>query len=522
MKLKYIFFTIILSLAFGCRKDKTTWESNWIVPLINDSLLVKDFVNDTTLAINSDQSIQIIIERNLIDLDLSSIIEIPDTSVIQSFSIGFPSMTFAPGTSFIDEVKEHEFSFEEIVLTSARVKYGKAVIRIENPVSSDGIFTISLPGVIRDGVEFSFTETVPGGTTSNPGIGNLILDLKGYSIDMTGETGQLYNLLQSRMKVSTDPNGPSITLTNQDFFKTIVSFENLKIDYAKGYFGNVIFSDTTIVDVEELSNITGGSINIEDVNMQLILRNGIKVRAAGEVTLFESIKYNNNVVALSHPYFGQQFNIEPALGAWNNLAPSELNFLFDQSTGNMESFIENIGSKYEIGYAIHLNPLGNTSSGNDVIYPQSTLGIDLKANFPLLIGADNLTLSDTFDIDFKNDNKLALLKSGKLILNTTNTFPFGAEVKIELLNESGESLKQIISTGLISPAQINSAGNAHLPVSEKIEFTIDGEAAVLLSETKSIMVEVVFSSNSLTGNKVFANAALKLLLSSQLKLKSEL
>jgi hypothetical protein len=522
MKIKYIFFTIILSMAFGCRKDKTTWNSDWVVPLINDSLLIKDYVNDSTLAINGDQTIQIIAERNLINLDLSSIIEIPDTSVVQSFVIGLPSLTLAPGSSFIDEIKQHEFSFEEIVLTSARIKSGKAIIRIENPVSSKGVFTVSLPGVIKDGVEFSFTEIVSGGTAANPGIGNLVLNLKGYTIDMTGETGQLYNLLQSKMKVSTDPNGPSITLTNQDVFKTRVKFEGLKVDYAKGYFGNVMFSDTTIVDVKELSKITGGSINVEDINLQLIIRNGIKVRAVGEVNLFESINYNNNVVGLTHPYFGQQFNIEPALGAWNSLAPSELPFLFDQTTGNMENFIENIGSKYEIGYAIELNPLGNTSSGNDVLYPQSSLGIDLKANFPLLIGADKLTLRDTFEIDFKNDSKLVRVLNGKLILNTTNTFPFGAEVKLELLDENNNSIKQISSSGLISPAQINSAGNAHLPIKEKLEFLIDEEAADLLAETKSIMVTAVFSSTTYTNNKVFANAALKLLLTSQLKLKSEL
>ncbi|PWH81581.1 hypothetical protein [Brumimicrobium oceani] len=522
MNFKYIIFAGIILSVLSCRKDTTTWNSDWVVPLINDSLLIKDYVNDSTLAVNSDQSIQVIAQRSLLNLDLSSIIEIPDTSVVQSFAIGIPSLTLAPGSSFIDEIKQHQFSFEEIVLTSARVKSGKAVIRIENPVMNKGVFTISLPGVTKNGIEFAFTETVPGGTASNPGVGDLVLDLTGYTIDMRGESGQLYNLLQSKMKVTTDPNGSSIVLTNQDVFKTKVKFEGLRVDYAKGYFGNVVFSDTTTVDVDELSKIVGGALNVEGVSLQLIVRNGIKVRAAGEVTLFESINYNNNLVALNHPFFGQQFNIEPALGAWNTLTPSEIPFLFDHSSGNMETFIENIGSKYQIGYAIELNPLGNTSSGNDVLYPESSLGIDLNANFPLLIGADELTLRDTFEIDFKNDSKLARLESGKLILNTTNTFPFGASVDLELLDENGLSLKKITSIGLVSPAQLNSAGDAHLPIEEKLEFIIDQQSADLLSTTKSIMVTAVFSSTSFTNNKVFANAALKLLLSSQFKLKSEL
>ena len=83
-------------------------------------------------------------------------------------------------------------------------------------------------------------------------------------------------------------------------------------------------------------------------------------------------------------------------------------------------------------------------------------------------------------------------------------------------------MKEISSTGIISPAQTNSAGDGHVPVEEKMEFLIDEETAGLLSETKSIMVTAVFSSTNINNNKVFANAALKLLLSSELKLKSEL
>ncbi|WP_234369127.1 hypothetical protein [Brumimicrobium mesophilum] len=513
---------MIFLTAVSCRKDKVAWTSDWVVPLINDTLLINDYVNDSTLGVNNNQTIQVIVDRNLIDLDLSSLIEIPDTSVDQSFSIAFPSIEFAPGSSFIDEVKEHEFSFEDIALTTARIKSGIASIRIENPVSTIGVFTISLPGVYKNGVEFSITQNVAGGTGANPGIGTLILDLSGYTIDMTGVTGQLYNVIQSRMKVVTDPQGPTVSITNQDVFKTKVTFEGLTVDYAKGYFGNIVFSDTTSVDLEALSKIIGGAINIEDINLEMVIRNGIKVRAKGQITKFESVNFGNNAVELDHPLFGQNFNIDPALGSWNNIVPSELSFLFDQSTGNMEGFLENLGSQYNVGYSIELNPLGNTSSGNDVIYPQSNLGIDLRANFPLLLGADNLTLRDTFEIDFKNDNKLLRIESGKLILNTSNSFPYGAKINLELLDETYESLNQITSTGAISPAQINVNGDGHVPIDESIEFILEEETADLLSETKFIKVTAVFNSTSFNNNTIYANAALKILLMSEFKLKTEL
>ena len=522
MNIKLFILAAITLLAVGCRKEKTNWTSDWIVPIVNDSLLIKDYVNDSTLAINPNQSIQVIAERDLFKLDLSELIKIPDTSISQVFSIAIASLELAPGFTFIDNIKEHQFSFEDVTLREARVKKGKAKIRIENPIATKGVFTISLPRVVRDGVEFSYTQTVNGGTIANPGIAELILDLSGYVIDMRGVNGNLYNLIQSKMHVKTDPNGPSITITNQDKFRTNVSFENLVIDYAKGYFGNVVFSDTTTVTVKELNGIMGGAININDMNLDLIISNGIGARAQGRITLFESVNYNNTTVALSHPYFSQALNLNPAQGAWQTLTPSELIFAFNNSSGNLSNFVENLGNTYKVGYSIEINPQGNTSNGNDVLYPQSDVKVKMKANFPLLIGADDLIIQDTFAIDFKNDSKLLRVQSGKFILKSTNTFPYGAEVKLTLLDVNKNILKELTTTGKITPALTNSNSDGHIPIEEVIEFIVDEAVAESLIDVKYVMVRAKFTSTLLNNNIVYSNAALKFLLTSQLKLKASL
>lgn len=520
---KNILILIAVALsAMSCRNNKASWTSDWVVPIVNDSLLIKDYVNDSTLAINSDNSIQVIANRTLFNLDLKDLIKIPDTSVVQSFSISVASLQLAPGFTFIDEVKEHNFSFDDVTLSEARVKNGYAKIRIENPVSTKGTFTISLPGVVKDGVEFSHTQIVDGGTQANPGVGNLILDLSGYLIDMRGTNGNLYNRLMSKMNVKTDPNGPTVTITSQDKFNVNVDFENMVVDYAKGYFGNAVFSDTTIVTIEELKGIMGGAIKVEDVNLDLIIRNGIKARAQGRITLFESINYNNIKVGLSHPNFNQVLNLSPAEGAWQGLTPSELIFSFNNSSGNMTGFLENIGNTYRIGYSVEINPYGSSSSGNDVIYPQSKVEVGLEADFPLLIGANDLILQDTFAIDFKNDNKLLKVESGSFVLKSTNTFPYGVEVTLTLLDKNKNSIKELLSAGRVTPAETNLSLNEHIPVEETIEFVLDEETAGQLIEAKYILVRAKFVSTVFSGNTVYANAAFKFLLSSQLKLKASL
>lgn len=516
-----VFFLLITLLVVGCRKEKTSWNTDWVVPLVNDSLLIKDYVSDSTLAINPDQSIQVVLDKRLFDLDLSDLVNIPDTTVEQIFSIQISSIVVNPGFTFINEIEEHNFSFDEMTLLEARIKNGVATVRVENPIATNAVFEVSLPGVMKNGVEFSHTEVVEGGTQTNPGIGVLELNLGGYTIDMRGVNGNLYNLLQSKLIVTSDPNGEQVTITNQDEFKFTVKFENLQLDYGRGYFGNVFFSDTTTVDLNEFKKIIGGNVVIDDLNLELVIKNGIKASGQANITLFESINNNQNTsIALDHPYFGQLLNLNAAQGVWESITPSELKFAFNNSSGNLKYFLENLGDEYKMGYSIEINPHGNSSAGNDMLFPKSNIGIELKADFPLKVGADDLILQDTFEIDFKNDAKLIQVKSGEFVLKTTNTFPYGAEVELFLLDENEQVLKSLLSQGGISPASTNSSLNAHVPVESELKFVVNEETAEMLMDTKSILVRAKFSSTYLNNNIVYSNAALKFVLLSHLKLKA--
>lgn len=521
-KVFLLFFSTFL-LLIGCRKDQTSWNTDWVVPIINDSLLIVDYVNDSSLAVNPDQSIQVVLDRKLFDIDLSDLVSIPDTTVEQTFQLQLQSLIVNPGFTFINEVEEHSFVFDEMTLLEARIKSGLASVRIENPVATNAIFEVSLPGVTKNGAVFSHSQVVEGGTQANPGVGFLSLDLSGYTVDMRGVNGNLYNLLQSKLVVTSDPEGQQVTITNQDEFKFEVSFENLKIDYGRGYFGNLIFTDTLTTGIDELRKVIGGNIEIDDLNLELIVSNGIKASGQANITLFESVNNNqNHVVSLTHPYFGQHLNLNAAQGMWETLTPSELKFLFNNTSGNLKDFFENLGDEYNLGYSIEINPYGNSSAGNDMVFPKSSIGVALKADFPLKVGADNLIIQDTFKIDFKNDNKLINVHSGEFVLKSINTFPYGLDVELDLLDEENQVMKSLVAQGSITAASTNSSLGFHDPVENEVRFIVDEATAKLLTDTKSILVRAKFKSTFLNNNTIYSNAAFKFVLLSHLKLKTTL
>ena len=518
----YILCVVVLAFSYSCRKEKASWSTKWIAPIAKDTLRISDYVNDSTLSVNNDQSIQVILERDLVDFDITDILDIPDTTIEQTFSIAVSNLNLAPGTTFIDDIQENTFTLEGAALTEVRLSSGTATVRIVNPLSEGGIFLIELPGVTKDNVLFSQSEYVEGGSLGNPSTKTFELDLSGYTIDMTGESGLSYNILQSKMTVTTDPNGTSVNVTNQDFFEFIVKFENLNVEYGKGYFGQQVFSDTTTLNIDALRVLAGGDINVENVDFDIILFNGIKATAQAEITKMTSVNYAGDEIELNHPYFDQMLNINPAQWDWNTLTPSEKVLTFDQSSTNIIPFIENLGDEYELGYKIELNPLGNTSGGNDELFPESRIGAKIIAGFPLVLGANDLTLRDTLAFSLEDRDRLLDIEVGEFILATNNTFPYGGTVNLKILDEQYNELTTISQSSAIEPAALNTLTNNHINQSQETKFEVTPDDVSTFGSAAYIEIEVVLNSTMNSNNVVYANSAIDFLLRANFQMKTNL
>lgn len=516
-------FVLSLALvALSCRKENASWNSNWVFPLVKDTIGIDKLINDSTLEINADNSLQFSLKRDIFDIDLFSLIDIPDTTIEQTFSIAFSSLNLAPGTQYVNETKEHSFELEDAVLFQTRTKSGKAIITVENPIETLTIFEVQLPGVTKNGVVFSQTEFVPAAQGANSSVKTFELDLSGYSIDMTGENGNTYNVLQSKMNVKTDPNGPAVIITNSDIVKFKVKFENLKFDYAKGYFGSTDITDTTIIDVEVLENVINGQVNLDEVNFNLILSNGVKIMGQGAISFLKSTNFQGSTVELTHPQINDYFNIDPASGSWSTLTPFVYNIGFNDGNSNIIPFLEHLGSNYELGYGIKVNPWGNISGGGDEIFPNSRLKLRLEADFPLSLGTEDLTIVDTFEVNLAEQGNVFKIESGSFILKTKNSFPFGGTAELTLFNENQQVIGIISSNEIIDPAPMDVSGVAHQIVENELDFNVNNSLIDELPNVKSIVVRVVVNSNQLVDNQLYDNAKMIVQLLTNFQLKTSL
>jgi hypothetical protein len=498
-RIKLIVILILIVSFVSCRKEKTSWNSDWMAPLVHDTLSLNNLVNDSTLTINSSSFLEIDLTRTIIDLGIDDIIGIPDTIISHDYSISSGSLNVPPGFSIVNDVQEHTLVVEDIQLKRIRVSDGRIKVKVYNPLGTKVFFIVQLPGVVKNGVEFEQNYSVTGGSISNPGFAEATLDISGYEIDLTGENGSLFNLLQSRLIINSDPAGPTVNVTTAHQFKVDAEFIDVKIDYARGYFGNKIITDTisteAFLDDNLLSNITAGAIDFPDCSLQFDITNGMKVDVKALITTVKNTNYAGNTISLNASAISSPIFLDPATGSWSSLTPSSESLVFNSTNSNIESYLENIGDIHTIGYNLQLNPWGNTSGGWNEIFPNSRLKVKLKAQMPMTIGVDGLTLQDTFNLDLSQDLEKSHVASGSFVIQATNAFPFSCNTVLYLMDTNNNVLHTVFGTDNVQSALygVIDPSDGLKKMSSEVEFLLSSNIIKDLDKIKKVSVRAEFN-----------------------------
>lgn len=495
MKKIYIPFLFVSLLIFSCNKEKTTWNSDWVLPIVNDTLSLNDMVNDSTINIGLSGFYEVDLTRTILDLGIEDVIAIPDTLISHTFNSSVGTLSVPPGFSIVNEIEEHTIDMSDIQLKKIRVSNGTIRMKVYNPIGTKTFFTVELPGVTKGGIVFQEQYEVEAGTSTNPGTKTAILDISGYDIDLTGVSGGDYNILQSRLIIKSDPAGPTVTLSNSQTFKVDAEFKSIKIDYARGYFGNVSFTDTSNYVIELLNTVAAGSIDLPSTILNFEISNGLKVDAKAIITTVSNTNYSGNTVNLSNAQIGAPIYIGSATGSWSTLLNTTESLEFNGVNSNIENYLENLGNSHTVGYKIQLNPWGNTTGGWNEIFPNSRFKVKLNAQMPLAIGADGLTLRDTFDFDISQDIEKSHIESGTLVLNATNAFPFSSDVKLYFMNENEEVLHIVVGTSEIRSSLFGSIDpqDGKQKMNSEVIFILTDEMLSDLNTIKKVAVESTFN-----------------------------
>jgi hypothetical protein len=489
---------------------KPSWDLDLETPLVYTSLGVDKIIPDSLLVVNPDNSLSIVYESSLYDFQIDSLVKVPDTITSKYFP-PIPGVVIQPGQTIFNITEDPSLSFNDAEMARIDVRSGIIILDLKHTITEPVIITYKIPSAKKNGVAFQITETLPPTNGTQTHIVKQF-DISGYSIDLRGLNGTEVNTLVTVTSAVLDPSAHPYTITANDYFSIDARFDNISIEYAKGFFGSQQFNfgpDTSSFSI--FSKIIGGTINLEDVDFSLYLENGLGIDAQVIFKKLASVNTRtNHTVNLQSSLIGQPINISRAMETYipsQPVIPSSYNFNLDNS--NIKALIENLPDKLLFALDVAANPLGNISSGNDFIYYANYLKALFRIEMPLSIIANDLTLGDTVKLSIEKPENNPV-KSGTISVIADNGFPFSADLQVYMLDVNGAVTDSLFQYRFINAAPVDGSNKVIEKRRSVLTVSADENKINRLFDTKRLFIKARFNTDHSQYTKIYDSYKLDL------------
>lgn len=490
MTFNRLLLPLLIGLFFlGCKKEKTSWDSDYKLILVNDTLRINNLSKDSLFAADADSNLMLSFEKELLNFNFFDKVKIPDTTIHQKYALGVNSLEAAPGFSIVNQADDYYFDIKDVKLTNVTVKSGKIDFEVRNIFPTKVKLVIKFPKATLHHQSLQKIVEVEAGSKSSPTRKKATIDISGYNLDLRGKDNDYFNSLSSNIQLITDPNGKTVTVTKNDSTLIDIAFSNITLYGARGYFGQISSNETFDTSIPFFNNLSD-LINIGAYNFDLILKNSCKVEGNLKVSEIKSTNiHTNNSVSLQHESIGNTIFMQAATGDWQQHTAFERTLHFSSINSNVDQIISNLGSRYSGNIFFQLNPYGNTNVGWNELFSDSKISVTMKANMPLTVGMSNLVFKDTFDFNVNNSIDKTHLKKGNLLLNISNAYPIDLLATIQLLDANGQSIGTVsVSDRILSSVEGASFQNGLRYSVSNVQLELSEEICTRLSEVKSIVV----------------------------------
>jgi hypothetical protein len=268
-----------------------------------------------------------------------------------------------------------------------------------------------------------------------------------------------------------------------------------------------------------MKSIMTESLLLDSINLDLSVKNGFKLFTQATFSQIRGHNSNtNNIVDLTFPNLNSSININPASGGLYDYVASTYNIAVNSGNSNILNFIENLPDSIQIGFTISINPDGNITGGDDEYFPNSSLDLLLDGELPLKFSANNLSLMDTFQLDFEQQ-KNAIVNEGKITIDYVNSFPIGVTTSLILLDENFQALEALIPTTPIIPAAYDMATSQSIASNGTSTYIINESSLQNLETTKHIVYNINLTTDQVSTVKINIDDYFNFNLYSDLNLK---
>lgn len=490
-----LIFVLLAGLS-SCKFDPN-WDTELEAPIAKMTLTPQNVVPDGEV-VPVPNGLAYIFDKPVFKLPVDSLLNIPDTTINYAFTAPV-SLTISPGTMIPVYDNYLNFNITQAALLEAIVLNGSVDLEMYSYAPQPLEMKVFIPKAKKNGQAFAQLENVPAANGGSPGTLNTSRLLDGYSLDFTGDNGNLNNKLRLQISATLPAGAQPVTITaGQQLVGLTFKLRNIKPHYARGnlFTQEVNFSQDTL-KIGAFSIIKSGTVSLTDLLMRLNVTNS--VGADLQVKVQELTGLNSRTgqtISLVHPLVGGSININRAINnQWHT--PEYISTFqqieFNSGNSNLKAFAENLPDKIKLRTKFIINPNGPLSGGNDFIYAAGNSEIGLYVETPFSLALSDLVLSDTVPINMEKLLANGKIKGVAFNLYVDNAFPLQANTQAFFMDENGTVSDSLFFSDLIAPASVDGLNNVSGSVQSVLKADMDQAALERIRKAKTLKFVIRFN-----------------------------
>ncbi|MFN5318198.1 MAG: hypothetical protein ACK5CY_05110, partial [Bacteroidia bacterium] len=206
--LRRAYWLFALIALVGCRNDQLTeWDVDLAAPIAETTISLEDLFPDSLIISENGQPLILRIEETLSLIPSDSILRIPDTTVINAFSLPL-NFNLPAGFQIFDLSDQVRFNYGDLELTEVKLLSGTLESRIVSRVDDRLIYSLSIPEAKWGNEPFEIAnQSIEAASISNPIAYETSRDLSSYTLNLRGPQLNSSNQLELNFDAQLDPNG---------------------------------------------------------------------------------------------------------------------------------------------------------------------------------------------------------------------------------------------------------------------------------------------------------------------------
>ncbi|ELR69667.1 hypothetical protein C900_04892 [Fulvivirga imtechensis AK7] len=335
--------------------------------------------------------------------------------------------------------------------------------------------------------------------------------LEGTEIDMSNGGQALANTIAFSFSISSPGSNGPVTVDFSQPLSGSLEISNIRPSAVFGYLGSYEHLLNGGLEVDFFDHVVSGTINFSSPTVTAYVHNEL---GTGVSLIDNNDLYVRGTNSKLHPGVAvlirnslKQVSVAPAhTPGHNQLSKIELN---EDNEPNFDDFLSLLPSEIVFSFPVRIGTAQEDLS--QFALDTSIVSGYIETEFPLNFEANELTFTDTLDLDVAFENSYSEVLSGDLITVATNMLPVELLLQVYFMDDEKNVLDSLfVERRLITAGEVDEQGRVIRPSEVKFVITLDNDAVEHLNMASYAQPVFVLNTSGEQKVKIFSDSRVNL------------